>query len=190
MARRANASRQAVPSPEQLERERKVLELRQAGAGFDQIAATVGFTNRGTAYRAYHRALARVHYPEANAARELEAARLDRLQAARWAKALAGDDKAFDQVMRVIDTRIRLLGLSHADGIAAREARVNELQAALMAQTIRAVVEELPLTPVQRDEALRTIAARVAGITAGDVADVPEPEPVVEGTIIDEEGAP
>ena len=94
MARRANASRQAVPSPEQLERERKVLELRQAGVDFATIAEQVGYTHKGSAKRAYDRALARVHYPSAMEARELELTRLDRLQRAHWVKALQGDTDA------------------------------------------------------------------------------------------------
>ena len=176
MARRRAHSLAATPTPEQLERERQVLELRQAGVDYATIADRVGFTNRGSAKRAFDRALARVHYPQVTQARDLEAARLDRLQAAHWSKALKGDDKATAQVLRIIDLRIRLLGLSHADGIAEREARVNELQAALMAQTIRAVVEDLPLTAEQQQDALRLIAERVAGITHADEAGAPEPE--------------
>lgn len=197
MARQRTHSLTATPSPEQLERERQVLELRQAGVDYATIADRVGFTNKGSAKRAFDRALARVHYPQVAQARDLEAARLDRLQAAHWSKALRGDDKATAQVLRIIDLRIRLLGLSHADGIAEREARVNELQAALMAQTIRAVVDDLPLTPEQRTDALRLIAERVAGITHADEADAPEPDdatPTISGELAapttDTRGAP
>lgn len=183
MARQRAHALTATPSPEQLERERQVLELRQAGVTYAQIAERVGFANPGTAKRAFDRALARVHYPQVSQARDLEAARLDRLQAAHWTKALKGDDKATGHVMRIIDLRIRLLGLSHADGIAEREARVNELQAALMAQTIRAVIEDLPLTPDQRADALRTIATRVAGITTADEANAPDDPDTVPGEL-------
>ena len=127
------AALSAVPSPEQLERERRCLELRQAGVDFATIAEQVGYTHKGSAKRAYDRALARVHYPSAMEARELELTRLDRLQRAHWVKALQGDDKATAQVLRIIDMRVKLLGLSHADGLAERAARVNELQAALLA---------------------------------------------------------
>ena len=183
MARARSHSLTATPSPEQLERERQVLELRQSGVTYAQIAERVGFTNPGSAKRAFDRALARVHYPEVTKARQLEADRLDRLQASRWAKALEGDDDAYDRVLRTIDLRIKLLGLSHADGIAEREARVNELQAALMAQTIRTVVDDLPLTPEQRTDALRLIAERVAGITHADEADAPDPDEEAHDTI-------
>lgn len=176
VARNRTHSLTATPSPEQLERERQVLELRQAGVDYATIAARVGYTNRGTAKRAFDRALARVHYPQVTQARDLEAARLDRLQAAHWSKALKGDDRSTGHVLRIIDLRIKLLGLSHADGVAERDARVNELQAALMAQTIRTVVDDLPLTEAQRKDALRLIAERVSGITRADEADVPDPQ--------------
>lgn len=176
MARGRAHALTATPTPEQIERERQVLELRQAGVTFEAISQRVGYTNRGQAHRAYTRALARVHYPEVQQARQLEAARLDRLQQAHWTKAIKGDADSTAQVLRIIDMRIKLLGLSHADGIAEREQRVNELQATLVAQTIRAVVDDLPLSDKQRTEALQSIAERVAGITHEDVADVPEPD--------------
>lgn len=187
MARQRPNSLSKVPSPEQLEREARVLELRQAGLSFRHIAEQVGYANPSSSKRAFDRALARVHFPQVMEARELEAARLDRLQAARWAKALKGDDDAFDQVVKIIGLRMRLLGLTAADGIAEREARVSELQAALVAQTIRAVVEDLPLTEPQKRAALSSIASRVAGITEGDVANVPEDDEgdLIAGRVVD-----
>ena len=43
--------------------------------------------------------------------RELELARLDALQAAHWPQAVAGSVRSADLVLRVIDRRIKLLGL-------------------------------------------------------------------------------
>lgn len=176
------AALSAVPSPEQLERERRCLELRQAGVDFATIAEQVGYTHKGTAKRAYDRALARVHYPSAMEARELELSRLDRLQRAHWVKALQGDDKATAQVLRIIDMRVRLLGLSHADGLAERAARVNELQAALLADTVRAALSEAGLSEEQRAAVTRAVAARVSQLAPTDEADAP-----IEGEVVDDE---
>lgn len=174
-----------VPSPEQLARERQVLELRQAGVDYQTIADRVGFTNKGSAKRAFDRALARVHYPQASEARELELSRLDRLQAAHWAKAIKGEEGATAQVLRIMDMRVRLLGLSHADGLAERAARVNELQAALLADMVRAALNEAGLSEEQRTAVTRAIAARVATLSPADEADA-----VIDGEIVDEpEGA-
>lgn len=171
-----------VPSPEQLDRERRVLELRQAGVDFATIAERVGYTHKGTAKRAYDRALARVHYPSAMEARELELTRLDRLQAAHWAAALKGDVDATDRVLRVINMRVKLLGLSHADGLAERAARVNELQAALLADTVRAALEEAGLSEEQRAAVTRAISERVSRLAPTDEADAP-----IEGELVDDD---
>ena len=171
-----------VPTPEQLDRERRCLELRQAGVDFATIAEQVGYTHKGSAKRAYDRALARVHYPSAMEARELELTRLDRLQRAHWVKALQGDVDATDRVLRVINMRVKLLGLSHADGLAERAARVNELQAALLADTVRAALSDAGLSDEQRVAVTRAIAAKVSQLAPTDEADAP-----IEGELVDDE---
>jgi len=45
--------------------------------------------------------------------REFETARLDALQAALWDKAMTGDVRATNSIVRFIDRRCRLLGLYH-----------------------------------------------------------------------------
>ena len=46
--------------------------------------------------------------------RELELARLDALQAAHWPQAVAGSVRSADRVQRVIDRRMKLLGLDRS----------------------------------------------------------------------------
>jgi hypothetical protein len=97
--------------PEVVEKERRVLELRRAGYTFDDIAKTVGYASPSGAFYALSRALKRTLQQPANELREMETDRLDRLQAAVWPKALAGDNKAVDTILKIMDRRARLLGL-------------------------------------------------------------------------------
>ena len=49
----------AVPEPEQIDRELKVLELRRAGLTWQRIAEETGYANHTGAYAAYKRAMKR-----------------------------------------------------------------------------------------------------------------------------------
>ncbi len=99
------------PSAELLEREGKALELRRAGFTYDVIADRLAYNDRSAARKAVERAIGRTHQDAADDLRALEADRLDRLQSSRWSKAIKGDDKAFDRVLRVMERRSKLLGL-------------------------------------------------------------------------------
>jgi transposase-like protein len=92
----------------------RAVELVTLGKTYDQIAREVGYANRGTAHRTVSQALTQRLSDDSDQHRELEAARLDALQAALWDKAMHGDVRAFNSVVRIIDRRCRLLGL-HAD---------------------------------------------------------------------------
>ena len=87
-----------------------VLEARMRGATFREIAKQLGVP-RTTVHRDYHQAIARWVTPLAEEARDLELARLDRLQHSRWQKALDGDDAALDRVLKIMAQRRALLGL-------------------------------------------------------------------------------
>ena len=71
----------------------------------------VGYQNRGTAWRAVHDSLNSRIAEAVTEYRELELARLDALQAAHWPQAVAGSVRSADLVLRVIDRRMKLLGL-------------------------------------------------------------------------------
>ncbi len=89
----------------------RALELLAKGLSYDEIARQVGFTNRGCAHRAVAKALAERQVEDIDALRAMENARLDALQAALWDQAMAGDCRATTAILRIIDYRIRLLGL-------------------------------------------------------------------------------
>ena len=92
-------------------RKARAVELAINGTSYGAIAAEVGYSHRGTAYKAVHKALAERVSVGVDQLRRLEVARLDALQAAVWDKALAGDSAAVNTVLRIIEQRARLLGL-------------------------------------------------------------------------------
>jgi hypothetical protein len=101
----------AVPEPEQLDRELRVLELRRAGLTWQRIAEEVGYADHTGAYSAYKRALKRTLQQPADELRQQELDRIDRLQLAIWQKAMQGDMKAIATIVRLMERRAKLLGL-------------------------------------------------------------------------------
>jgi len=104
-------SRKNAPEPETLERETKILELRRAGVTWAVIAERTGYASASGAYNAYQRIAERTIRPKLEELRDMELDRLDRLQAGVWGKAINGEIRAVDSVLRIIDRRARLLGL-------------------------------------------------------------------------------
>lgn len=101
-----------LPDPDVLDKERQALELRRAGATYQDIATAIGYATPQGAYLAYQRALKRtLSDAGAEELREMELDRLDRLQRAVWAKALAGEYPAVDRVLKIMAQRAQYLGL-------------------------------------------------------------------------------
>lgn len=95
-------------------RRAQAIALRLAGMDFDTIAERLNYSSRGAATKDVWRAVEANRLEEKQAVdnlREVEGARLDRLQAAAWPKALKGDLKAIETVLKVITQRSRLFGL-------------------------------------------------------------------------------
>ena len=101
----------AVPEPEQIDREIKVLELRRAGLTWQRIAEETGYADHTGAYAAYKRAIKRTMQQPADELREQEIDRIDRLQLAAWPQAMKGDTKAILTIVRLMERRAKLLGL-------------------------------------------------------------------------------
>jgi hypothetical protein len=102
------------------ERRAKAVQLRIAGASLDEIAAALHYggssaeSRRAAVSKDLRRAYEAAQATQAASAaewRELELARLDRIQRGVWAQAIAGDTKAVRAVLLVMDRRARLLGL-------------------------------------------------------------------------------
>jgi hypothetical protein len=92
-------------------RRTKAIELRTQGWTYEAIAQELGYANRGTAFAIIRKALTANEVEEVEGHRSLEAARLDAWQVSLWSKAMTGDVVAVAQVRRIIEARIRLLGL-------------------------------------------------------------------------------
>ncbi len=90
------------------------LQLRFAGATFDEIAAVLGLSHRSVARRRLEIELADYVEGPVDGYRREHAERLDELQYAIWDDATASPAKltAVDAVLSIITGRIRLLGLA------------------------------------------------------------------------------
>lgn len=101
-----------APKPEQIDKERQVVEMRRAGATYDDIARATGYKDASGARAAYIRAMQRTLVEAGtDEMRELELDRLDRLQRAVWGKAMQGDTTAIHTALKILDRRARYLGL-------------------------------------------------------------------------------
>lgn len=87
------------------DRRHRALQLRKAGATYDQIAQQVGYTNRGSAYRAVAEALREAKLDTAGDAQQLEVQRLDQMLMALWPKAMQGSGWAVDRILRMMELR-------------------------------------------------------------------------------------
>ena len=95
---------------ELVEKEITIIELRQEGYVWREIAVMVDMSIAGVS-KAYKRALTRHPHATIDEHRELELNRLDALQRTYWQLAVNGNLRAAEFVLRVIDKRAKLLGL-------------------------------------------------------------------------------
>ena len=89
----------------------KVVEAVADGATYEQAAKRAGYATRSGAYKAFWKAVDGREADAVDHARTLELTRLDALQVGLWDKAVSGDVKAVNAVLRIIEQRSRLLGL-------------------------------------------------------------------------------
>jgi hypothetical protein len=95
------------------QRQHDALTLKMAGASLQRIADEVGYAGPSGADYAIKAAL-RDLYPDSvrQEYARMEQARIDRLMLANWTAAMAGNIKAGTLCSRLIDQRIRLLGIA------------------------------------------------------------------------------
>ena len=110
-------------------RRAKAVELRTTGLTYDQIAAELGYANRGTVYRVVSEALRTQTLEAVGELRSLEVERLDHVQLALWQKAMDGDVPSAIALVRVIMSRCRLLGLGGPSLPKVKEAKCRTLVA-------------------------------------------------------------
>lgn len=101
-------------SPARIEVDEKqvaALNLRKAGATFQEIASELGYASASGAYEAVKSGLDKTLREPAEELRKLELERLDVMWTAVWENALAGDLDAIATALRISERRARLLGL-------------------------------------------------------------------------------
>jgi hypothetical protein len=107
----AGKKHEKTPTPEVLDRELAVVELRRTGETWDRIARVIGYASAAGAYKAYKRAVVRTLQQPTDELRDMELDRLDRLQRAYWKDAIDGNHKSAEFVLKLIGKRAELLGL-------------------------------------------------------------------------------
>lgn len=141
----------APPTEEMLRKQRDALELRRAGASYNEIAHKLGYADKAGAHKAVRSGIRNaIGSDTALEVRQLEADRLDRLQIAVWEKAMTGSVPHVESVLKIMNHRANLLGLYHSHGIAERAQALDEMNAALIAGAIGRILDELHLTPEQQ----------------------------------------
>lgn len=93
------------------EKQRQALELRKAGATYEEIARTVGYSGPQGAHKAVMSALQKTLQEPADELRTLELDRLDKMQMSLWKAAIGGNQGAIDRVLKIMERRAKLLGI-------------------------------------------------------------------------------
>jgi len=94
-----------------VERQRDALELRKAGATYQQIADQLRFRGPSGAYKSVMSALKKTLQEPARDVRLLELSRLDALYVEVYRMARQGVLGAVDRCLRIMERRARLMGL-------------------------------------------------------------------------------
>ncbi|GGM77075.1 hypothetical protein GCM10012275_54630 [Longimycelium tulufanense] len=105
------------------EKRRQALELRKAGATYDQIAERLGFSSKSRARESVIAALAELTLEPAREVLTLELERLDAMLLGLWRQARAGDLGTVDRVLKIMDRRAKYLGLDKVADSGTEEAR-------------------------------------------------------------------
>ncbi|MDJ0342277.1 hypothetical protein QMK19_03625 [Streptomyces sp. H10-C2] len=111
--RRGNLAQSAKTA----ERRTQAVKMRTEGHTYTQIAQALGYAGRNAAHMDIKRALEK-HVVEEGIAlevwRELELGRLDAMQLAIWPEAMAGNTRAIETCLKILDRRAKYLGLDTA----------------------------------------------------------------------------
>lgn len=106
-----NSAKRDARAAEHAEQQRKALELRKAGASYDQIASQLKVSNRSVAWKLVKTAIDDIIREPAEEVLQLELARLDAMLLGVWTDAKGGNAAAIDRALRIMDRRASYLGL-------------------------------------------------------------------------------
>lgn len=94
-----------------VQKQKRALELRAKGHGFDHIAGELGYKGPSGAYQAVMAGLKKTLQEPADELRKLEGERLDKLLNGLWEKAEDGHLWAVDRALNIMERRAKLYGL-------------------------------------------------------------------------------
>jgi len=106
-ARNLNRTRQFKSAKDIAE----AMQMRIAGATYEQIRVAKGWKNRSVAYNACMREFHRLKDEPARELRQIELLRIDRAQVAIWTQVIGGNFGAIDRFVKLSERRSRILGL-------------------------------------------------------------------------------
>jgi len=119
--------------------------MKLQGNTWTAIAEAEGYADRSGPQRAVERLLDRVESARVADYREVEAARLDALQAMHWKAALTGDLKSAEFVLKVSAQRTKLLGLAVPEKLIVTQQEMPSDED--FATIATAMMREMSLTP-------------------------------------------
>jgi hypothetical protein len=125
----------------QAEERRRMAQLRAAGATFRELGQEFGL-DPTTVRDHIIRLLDEVSSAGTTELRTLEGERLDRLQRAIWADAIAGNVGKIDRVLKIMDQRARLFGLYAPVQVDATLSAVQEADARRVVTERVALIEQ------------------------------------------------
>jgi hypothetical protein len=138
------------------ENEQKALSLWLKGATFEQVAAAgFGIATANGAWRAVHRALARIPKEDADQAREAQLARLQALRLLLWNHAGADPIKAAEALIKLEAREARLLGLDMPQKLA-----ITDAEGGIPLEYVRKILERLDAVDVTPEPAPLPLAIR------------------------------
>jgi hypothetical protein len=163
----ANSAKRDLRKADMAERRRKALELRKAGANYEQIATQLKYGNKGNAWRDVRDAIRDIYREPAQDVLRIELQRLDVMLLGLWSKAKAGDTQAIDRVLRIQERR------SAYEGLDAPKLLKIELERELSGH-----LEKLKagLSPDVYEQVLGVLAGEHGAAAAGAAADGPSEE--------------
>ena len=144
-----------------LEKENKAFELRvRGGLTFESIAQQLGYSSRGSAQKAYLRALERLKHEDIDRIAQEDLERLDVLTETYWQAAVQGNLRAADMVLAIMDKRLKYLERNkpikiqaevvNYDGNRSLDAEV--IQLARVIEYIEGVTPDITTLPNRQDK--------------------------------------
>jgi hypothetical protein len=140
-ARRSQAQLETM-----VQRERTVMQERIKGKGWAEIEREHRIARPDLVFK---RAIARPEndgFARAEAIR-LEEHRLDALQEGLWEKAMGGDARATEVILKALERRAKMLGLDFSDTLRGQLVQIEEAKVRLMAAALVAALDAVDLGP-------------------------------------------